>query len=724
MKTHIIAVLTLLSTVFYCFSQEKIEVYSGGSVLYQNSLLHINSIEFRQGNSFFNLIDNGLQTIPLSEIDSITFVLPAINGPVIIIFNGNSVDIQNPYETGGVSIIANQSTVTVNSTIENEITYIVSGSTADGSLTIASSNDFKILLDNAALTASALPAIQITSAVTAEIQFNGTNILSDGTGNTKNAPLISKGKLIFNGYGALQVAGLKKHAISSDQSIQVEKGNITISSSASDGFHCEGFSLNDGDIRISSCAGDGIDAGSATVEITNGTIQINSAAGDVKGIKSDEDISIKGGTIELAISGAQSKGVSSKKNIGINNGNITVVCSGAAVLPASGSGYDPSYCTAIKSDGTTTINGGTIQLTCTNTANGGKGISAGENIVINSGTVHITTAGNGAVYTNKSGTTDSYTSACLTSDQNILILGGAVTCQSSGTGGKAINADGAVTIGNAGADDSMLMLTAGTSGERFLVSGNTGGGGGGPGGGGPGGGGGQNNADYANPKGIKATGNLTVNSGTIRINCTQTTEGGEGMESKGAFIINGGDIEIHSYDDPINGGTSVTVNGGKVFAAARANDAIDSNGTLAINGGLVIVNGVKGDGEGIDSERSYSLNGGILLASSGSTMCNPVGPQKAVRYTSAKAGQAICIKNAAGETIVMYNIPVIAGASSGTTLIFVFTDPRLVQGTYTLQYGGTITGGVNENGYVTGGAYSGGSTKNFTIGSAAYTSVN
>jgi hypothetical protein len=718
MKTLIITIVAILSATSYCFPQEKIEVHSGGSILYQNSLLQINSITFQQGNSIFNLINSNSQTIPLSEIDSITFASQASDSPVTITFNNNSADIHNPYEKHGIGITVNQSTVNINSIIENEITYIVSGSATSGSLNISSACNFKILLDNANITATTEPAIQITSTVTAEIQTNGTNTLSDRTGNSQNASLTSKGKLIFNSYGTLQVSGLKKHAISSDQSIHIEKGNITIPSSAMDGFHCEGFTMNSGTVNISSCTGDGIDAGSAPIGITGGTIQINSTADDVKSIKSDENISINGGTIQLTISGTQSKGISSKKNITINNGNITATCSGAATLTTSGSGYNPSYCTAIKSDGTTTVNSGTINLACTGTAGGGKGISAGENIQINSGTIHITTEGNGATYTNTNGAADSYTSACLTADKDILILGGIITCQSSGTGGKNINAGSAITIGNPGAGNSTLSLTAGTSGERFQVSGSSGGGRpGGPGGG-------QNNADYANPKAIKATGNITINSGTIRINCTQTTAGGEGIESKAALTINGGDIEILSYDDPVNGGTSVTINGGKLYAAARGNDAIDSNGTLAINGGLVIANGVKGDGEGIDSERSYTISGGTLLATSGSTMCNPAGPQKTVKYTSAKAGQAICIKNTAGEEIITYNIPVISGSSSSNTLTLVLSEPRLIPGTYTIHYGGTVTGGTSNSGYITGGTYSGGTEKNFTVGNSAYVTVN
>jgi|GEM_PF-6774220 hypothetical protein len=44
------------------------------------------------------------------------------------------------------------------------------------------------------------------------------------------------------------------------------------------------------------------------------------------------------------------------------------------------------------------------------------------------------------------------------------------------------------------------------------------------------------------------------------------------------------------------------------------------------------------------------------------------------------------------------------------------SHPDLVSGSYTLHYGGSISGGTTENGYNTGGTYSGGNTKSFTLG--------
>jgi hypothetical protein len=94
-----------------------------------------------------------------------------------------------------------------------------------------------------------------------------------------------------------------------------------------------------------------------------------------------------------------------------------------------------------------------------------------------------------------------------------------------------------------------------------------------------------------------------------------------------------------------------------------------------------------------------------------------------VIYSRAVAGGDICIKNATDEVILLFRVPVISGATSGASLIVVFSDPRLVSGNYSLLYDGRIEGGVSFNGYVSGGSYTGGSSTSFTISNAAYTHV-
>jgi hypothetical protein len=654
-------------------------------------------------------------------LQTVTVSADAVN----ILYAGEEVTIGNLPADGSVTATQSGAHVTIASSASGTVEFYVSGSTSNGSLKIQNNaptpNTFRLTLNSAMIaSASKLPPVQITKNEGATvIELKGYSLLSDNADNEENATLISKsGSLEFEGYGRLSISAAAKHAIaSSKKNIAVRSGDIVVTAATSDGFHAEtGFSQSGGSLDITA-SGDGIDASAGTAEISGGNIRITSSTDDVKGIKADAGITVSGGTVAIAVSGAQSKGIGSKADVAISGGDISIVTSGSTALVPAGSGYDPSYCTALKSDQNITVTGGNIQIECKQSADGGKGISADGDIVINGGNLHVTTAGDGKVYTTETGLPDSYTSACIKSDRNISLLSGKISCNSSGAGGKCINADGAIIIGTEGANNAALVLTASTSGERFYVSGSSGSGQGGrPGGGFGGGGFGDNGTDYANPKAVRCEGDLTIHSGTITVYCTQVAEGGEGLESKSTLTVNGGNINIHTYDDCINAGTSIVINGGNLFCAASGQDAIDSNGPLTINGGLIIANGVRGDGEAFDAERNFQVNGGIIVGTHGGgmSMTTPSGAQRSVRIQAA-AGSAIGIRNAAGEALLLFNIPIIAGATTGMAVTVTFSDPRLVSGAYTLLSGGVINGGATVNGYNTGGAYTGGTPQTFRL---------
>lgn len=349
------------------------------------------------------------------------------------------------------------------------------------------------------------------------------------------------------------------------------------------------------------------------------------------------------------------------------------------------------------------IQGGSLTIDCPASNAGGKGISADGDIFIEGGDVNITTAGNGAKYTNTAGTADSYTAACIKSDKNISLISGNISCTSSGTGGKGISADSAMLIGSLLGEDELLLLNVTTTGARFLVSGS-----------------GQN-ADYANPKAIKAEGTLTINSGIINVNTT--TEGGEGLESKAKLYINGGQITANTYDDGINAASHIEVSGGKHALKASNNDGMDSNGTLTVSGGMVISKGAGGPEEGFDCDNNtFKITGGIIVGVGGNTS-NPtvaVSTQNALKL-SITSNQNICIKNAANEIVLIYAIPSITGGGGpgggGNKAGVLFSDPAFTNGSYTIFYGGTISGGTAFNGYYSGATYSGGSSQTFNVSS-------
>ena len=110
----------------------------------------------------------------------------------------------------------------------------------------------------------------------------------------------------------------------------------------------------------------------------------------------------------------------------------------------------------------------------------------------------------------------------------------------------------------------------------------------------------------------------TENTGILTINAEN-----EGLDSELHLTINGGIININSGNDGINtneDGVSVTtVNGGElhinVTGTTGEGDGIDSNGWLVINGGSVRASAcaISGDA-GIDSDMGIHINGGTVLA--------------------------------------------------------------------------------------------------------------
>jgi len=694
------------------YNAQTIVVHNSGNNMYAKPISEVDSITFDSSYSKFN-VDGSSSSLNIQKslIESFTFSDSTVSlDKIYIIYNGTeNATIINPYASQGVNITATGGAVTVTATsgISN-IEYNLLGTSSAGSLTVSSDQPANFVLNNLDLTNASGAAILLTGTQTHTftLQAGTSSSLSDGSSSSKNGTLQSDGKIVFAGTGSLLLKGIKKHAVAASTAVEVQNGNITISSAASDGFHSEGFIMSNGTLNISA-TGDAIDAGDNAVAITGGNITASLSSADVKAIKTGTStINISGGTFNLTLTGAQSKAISAKGNITFDGGSVTAVLSGAVVLTASGSGYDPSYSTAIKSDGSITVNSGTFDLTLTSGATGGKGFSADGEIIINGGNITVKTAGNGATYTNTSGVIDSYSSSALKSDGNLKIYAGTITLSSTGTGGKGASSDAEVIIGNSGAADSLLNLNVTTTGTRFLVSGS------------------GNNADYANPKAIKAEGNLTLNSGTVTITCTQTTDGGEGLESKATLTINGGTTNISTWDDAINATTAIVINGGNTYAYAKGNDGIDSNGTITINGGMTISNGSRSPEEGFDCDNNaFVITGGTIVGTGGATS-NPTSgsTQKSVKITTT-AGNNVHIKNSAGTTILMYKVPAYYGTGNSNSVTLLFTSPSFVNGSYTVTRGGTITGGTDSHGYITGGTYSGGTSTSFTV-SNYLTTVN
>ena len=365
-----------------------------------------------------------------------------------VLVAGNVAQYVTPTISGAHVTITQSNTDAVN---DDEITYQLSGTTTDGSLSLAGSYKCTVSLAGVTLTNPSGAAINITNSKRIQISAkkNTTNTLTDGAGGSQKACIYSKGQIQLQGNGTLNVAGLTKHAIKSGDYITVKNLTLNITSAVGDGISCnEYFQMKSGVVTISGVSDDGIqcdlDGTTSTGETTD---------------HEDEDsgnIYLEGGTLNVTVTADAAKAIKAAGDMKISGGDITCKTTGDGIWDSDDSKTKASAC--LSADGAMTVSGGT--LTLTSTGNGGKGISTDGTMTISDGTITINTSGQ-AVGASSSGvlttisnaqTLDRYSTNYKSSpkgikaDGNMVISGGTITVTTTGCGGEGIESKGTLDI--------------------------------------------------------------------------------------------------------------------------------------------------------------------------------------------------------------------------------------------------------------------------------------
>ena len=486
------------------------------------------------------------------------------------------------------------------------------------------------------------------------------------TGNKKHALACNEYMEVKKTVGTITIVSSVADAINVAQYFQMNGGTINIQSCGDDGIQVDAEDTADPEL-------DG------HVLIKDGTLTINGSAAGTKCIKAEGNVDIQGGTLTLKHTGIpvwdtdkskikEATGIGSDRNLTINGAeaivNITMTGNGArgmkcdstmtataGTIDLNCSGGDWAYstvdtssvkcakadyafilnganmkCATIKdeavgvhsegtvliSDGTLTLNtydhgiksdydmeitGGTITFSINGPAS--KALKCEGNLHISGGNISGTVSGGGETASDK--TTSA--SAGIKCDNNVTIDGGTFDLKATGNGDKGMSIDGWLII-----NDGNIKVS--TTGSRY--NSNSSSGGYYPGGG-------SSSSDMrSSPKGIKVDGNITINGGTITVSATGG-EGAEGIESKSVMTVNGGYIEITSYDDALNSASHMYLKGGYIYAVATGNDAIDANGNLNLDGGYIYAAGRE---EAFDANEQYKLyvNSGVSFIAYGATM--------------------------------------------------------------------------------------------------------
>ena len=174
----------------------------------------------------------------------------------------------------------------------------------------------------------------------------------------------------------------------------------------------------------------------------------------------------------------------------------------------------------------------------------------------------------------------------------------------------------------------------------------------------------------------------------------------EGLCSELHLTIDGGDISISSGNDGINtnaDGVSVTtINDGRLWIAVEGDegDGIDSNGSVVINGGHIEAYACADSMDsGIDADTGIQINGGTVIATGNMLDRIDEGGQTFAVFSFAETQKApyFTLKD-------MYASTVLEGQTPSAFTNLLFSSPELSEGTYTLWAGDTQFEGVTGTG--------------------------
>ena len=256
----------------------------------------------------FAITDINAMTVDSTEVTDNLVRVEYGTSTATVYVAGNVAQYVEPTVSGAHVSIVQTNTADVDG---DEITYQLSGTASDGSLTLDGSYKCTVALAGLTLTNPSGAAINITNGKRIQLSAkkNTVNTLTDGAGGEQKACIYSKGQIQMQGNGTLNVVAATKHGIKSGDYIAVKNLTLNISKAAGDGISCnEYFLMESGTLTISGVSDDGIqcdlDGDTSTGETAD---------------HEDED----------------------SGNIYIEGGSLTVTTTGTSALPTAHSSLPP-----------------------------------------------------------------------------------------------------------------------------------------------------------------------------------------------------------------------------------------------------------------------------------------------------------------------------------------------------------------------------------------------
>lgn len=429
--------------------------------------------------------------------------------------------------------LTNATTITLSGTDDVTITdggvYVLTGTLTDGRVLVnAPGADVTLVLQNADITCTDSSALYIYKAANVLVYLpDGTaSTLTDGSSydysdsfssaddEEPNACLYSKSDLVIAGGGTLTVTGNANNGITGKDALKIEDTTVSVTAAnhGVNGKDC--LVLKQADVTVTS-GGDALratnDSDSALGCVLIGASALMLTAGE-DGIQAETTLTLFDTTGTVTSGGGSGTALSGDVSAkGIKAGTDITVRSGSCALDCADD--------AVHANGSVTISGGTFAITT-----GDDGVHADETVTITDGTIDISKCYEGI------------------EGQTITISGGTIDIVSSDDG---LNAAG-------GADQSGF---GGRGPDRF---------------------------------GGSSDSSIAISGGTLCIDAS-----GDGIDSNGALTVSGGETYV-------SGPTS------------DSDSALDYDGSATVTGGTVIAAGYSGMAQNFGTD---STQGSILLTS-------------------------------------------------------------------------------------------------------------
>ena len=473
---------------------------------------------------------------------------------VTVSYNGNTATVtvdDNVAQYLTVTQSGAHVSITQSSSVTEEITYTLTGTSSNGEFYMSGSYKATIELNGLTLTNStpvysgAAVHIQNSKRINVKVVTGTTNTLTDAASGSQKGCLYVKGHAEFKQYGTLNVVGNVSHGIKAGEYISVKNATINVTSAVDDGISCnQYFLMESGAVNISGTGDDGIqcdlDGDTSTGMTTD---------------HEDEDsgnLYISGGTITINCSAAAAKGIKSVGDIYISdNAVLNVTTSGKGTWDTTD--QEAKAACALSADGNINISGGTMTLT--STGSGGKGIRCDNVLTISGGDITVTVSGN-LYYNNGSIENLNYTGNVDNTNDNYL-------CSPKGVKAGTKTTSGYNTTYSGGIDISGGKISVSTTGK--------------------------------NGEGIESKNYLNITGGEVIVDAKD-----DGINAAQDLTITNGYVYSRGLsNDGIDANGNVYIQGGLIYAVGASSPevAIDANseeqkkfyftgGTLIAIGGL------------------------------------------------------------------------------------------------------------------------------------------